>query len=176
MNTFKKITSLFLLAIATMIMSGCTASYNQSFLQDPESMKAGASVLIVTPENGSYGTEYYPTSGNDVVQILTKEMARYTTNISVIPTHVSIDQVHEDDLQDVDYVIIPEILHWEDRATGWSFRPDRIEVRFDIYDNQRQLINSVDIKGKSANVVWVQKAPNSLLPKPIRLLLRDLFN
>ncbi|MCF0221500.1 MAG: DUF4823 domain-containing protein [Fibrobacter sp.] len=98
------------------------------------------------------------------------------TNISVIPTTVTIDQIQDSDLERVDYVFIPEILHWEDRATGWSFRPDRIEVRFDIYNNQRQLINSVSIKGKSANVVWVQKAPNSLLPKPIRLLLKDLFN
>lgn len=175
MKNVKKMLILFIVTAVAMVISGCSASYHQDFLQDPQSMHDRARVLIVTPENGSYGTEYYPTSGNDVVQVLTKELRNYTTNISVIPRTVRIEQIYEEDLQNVDYIIIPEILHWEDRATGWSFRPDRIEVRFDIYDNQRQLVNSVSIKGKSANIVWVQKAPNSLLPKPIRRLLRELF-
>ncbi|MCI6438660.1 DUF4823 domain-containing protein [Fibrobacter sp.] len=72
-------------------------------------------------------------------------------------------------------MIIPQILHWEDRATGWSFVPDRIEVRFDIYNNQRQLIDSYLINGRSAYIVWVSKQPNSLLPKPIRAMLKELF-
>jgi hypothetical protein len=32
-----------------------------------------------------------------------------------------------------DYFVIPEILHWEDRATEWSGIPDKIEVKISIY-------------------------------------------
>ncbi|MCQ2103826.1 MAG: DUF4823 domain-containing protein [Fibrobacter sp.] len=175
MKNARKVVALLLLAALTFSLSGCTASYKQDFLQDPNYMSAQASVLIVTPKDGTYGEIYYETSGRDVVEALTKELRKYTTNVAVIPTNVSINDIADEDLQGFDYIFTPEILHWEDRLTGWSFRPDRIEVRFDIYNNQRQLTNSINIKGKSANIVWVSKAPKSLLPKPIRLMLQDLF-
>ena len=88
---------------------------------------------------------------------------------------VKIENIKDEDLQQNDYVFIPEILHWEDRLTGWSFRPDRIQVRFDIYNNQRELVNSYLITGRSAYVVWVSRQPNSLLKKPIRDMLKTFF-
>lgn len=166
---------LFFLAIAVTLMSGCTASYKQDFLKAQTAMNSQKRVLIVTPNNGTYGENYYETSGNDVAQILVRELKKYTTKTEVIPTHISIENIEDEKLQEYDYIFIPEILHWEDRLTGWSFRPDRIEVRFDIYDNKRNMVNTVNIKGKSANVVWVSKAPKSLLPKPIRRFLKELF-
>ena len=106
---------------------------------------------------------------------MSKELQRYTTSIKTVSAPTPVDQLPEEDVQSADYIIAPEILHWEDRATGWSMRPDRIEVRFDIYNSQRELIDSYLIKGRSAYIVWVSKQPNSLLPKPIRQMLTELL-
>jgi hypothetical protein len=48
------------------------------------------------------------------------------------------------------YYVDPEILHWEDRATEWSGRPDTIEIRISIYDStsEDELASAV-LKGKS---------------------------
>lgn len=159
--------------IALFLMSGCSASYKQDFMQGPNKMSLQKSVLIVTPKNGSYKDIPYETSGADVVQALAQELKHYSTSINIVPNQ-SIEDIGSE-IENYDYIIIPEILHWEDRLTGWSLRPDRIQVRFDIFDKQRQMINSVKVTGKSANIVWVSKTPKSLLPKPLRLVFTKLF-
>ena len=173
MNKF--IFLIFAIALA-MLTTGCTASYQHMTLNQPTNVLYPQSrFLLVTPVNGMYGNTVYPSSGFEVIQALTKELQHYTNAIATIPVPVTIEQIYPQDLAQTDYVIIPQILHWEDRATGWSFVPDRIEVRFDIYNNQRQLIDSYLINGRSAYIVWVSKQPNSLLPKPIRNMLKELF-
>lgn len=175
MQFLRKALILLTMVASAMIMSGCTASYNRDFLQEPSSMKTGSRILIVTPEDGKFEEDIYFDSAKELIQVLTKQLQHYTTNISFIPNTVTINDINDSQLQQFDYVIIPKILHWEDRATGWSFRPDRIKIHFDIFDNQRNSINSVDITGKSASLVWVQKTPKSLLPKPISKMLKELF-
>lgn len=171
----KKIIALLLVFSATILMSGCSASYQSEFLHPQATMQTQTKFLIVTPEIGRYGTIEYPTSGVDVVTALTNELKKYSQSISTIMSPVKIENIKDEDLQQNDYVFIPEILHWEDRLTGWSFRPDRIQVRFDIYNNQRELVNSYLITGRSAYVVWVSRQPNSLLKKPIRDMLKTFF-
>ena len=133
-------------------------------------------VLIVTPEPGRYATVEYPTSGIEVASALAQELKQYSPQISTIPTPVTIENITDGDLQKFDYIFIPQILHWEDRATGWSMKPDRIKIRFDIFNNQRQLVNSYLITGRSAYIVWISKTPDSLLRKPIRDMLKKFFN
>ena len=121
----------------------------------------------------SYIQSYFPPERSK--RILGRFHGLWANLIAALLGTVTIEQIYPQDLAQTDYVIIPQILHWEDRATGWSFVPDRIEVRFDIYNNQRQLIDSYLINGRSAYIVWVSKQPNSLLPKPIRAMLKELF-
>lgn len=172
----KKIIAALLILSAAILMSGCSASYQSEFLQPQAYMQAQTRIIIVTPEMGRYGTIDYPSSGIEVASALANEMKTYSQNITTINSPVKIQDITDEDLQQNDYVFIPQILHWEDRLTGWSFRPDRIKVRFDIYDNQRQLVNSYLITGRSAYVVWVSRQPNSLLKKPIRTMLKTFFN
>lgn len=49
-----------------------------------------------------------------------------------------------------DHYIIPEILHWEDRATEWSGKPDKIEIKVTIHEGQdSKELTSAIISGKS---------------------------
>lgn len=172
----KKTIAGLLFLLAAFLMSGCTASYQSEFLRPQASMQPQKRILIVTPPFGTFEDIDYPASGTEVATALAKEMEKYSQQISIIPTPVKITDLRDEDLQYNDYVFIPEILHWEDRATGWSFRPDRIEIRFDIYNSQRELVNSYLITGRSAYVVWVSRQPNSLLKEPIRDMLKTFFS
>ncbi|WP_295861096.1 DUF4823 domain-containing protein [uncultured Fibrobacter sp.] len=172
----KKVISILILLTATFLMSGCTASYKSEFMTPQSSMQDQTSILIVTPEPGRYATVEYPTSGIEVASALAQELKQYSPQISTIPTPVTIENITDGDLQKFDYIFIPQILHWEDRATGWSMKPDRIKIRFDIFNNQRQLVNSYLITGRSAYIVWISKTPDSLLRKPIRDMLKKFFN
>ena len=172
----KKIISILIVLTATFLMSGCTASYQSEFMTPQASMQDQTSILIVTPEFGRFEAAEYSTSGIEVASALAQELKQYSPQISTIPTPVTIENITDGDLQKFDYIFIPQILHWEDRATGWSMKPDRIKIRFDIFNNQRQLVNSYLITGRSAYIVWISKTPDSLLRKPIRDMLKKFFN
>ena len=48
------------------------------------------------------------------------------------------------------YYAVPDILHWEDRATEWSGIPDKIELKISIYDvTLGSEIASAVVSGKS---------------------------
>jgi hypothetical protein len=48
------------------------------------------------------------------------------------------------------YYVVPQILHWEDRATEWSGIPDKIEVKITVYNAEsNNRVASTIINGKS---------------------------
>lgn len=172
----KRFITALLILTATILISGCSASYQSEFLHPQTAMQSQARVLIVTPDIGRFESIEYPTSGNDVVRALTQELKDYCQWISTTPNTLRIEDISDENLQFIDYVFIPEILHWEDRLTNCSYRPDRIQIRFDIYDSQRQLVNVYLITGRSAYFVWMNRQPSSLLKKPIQDMLKTFFN
>lgn len=67
------------------------------------------------------------------------------------------------------YYVIPEILHWEDRATEWSGIPDRLEVKLSIFDGNKKELASTIITGKSKWATLGGDHPQDLLPEPLVL-------
>jgi len=51
---------------------------------------------------------------------------------------------------DSDFTIKPEILHWEDRATEWSGRPDRVSISLQTYDRHGRTVDASVIDAKSS--------------------------
>ena len=47
------------------------------------------------------------------------------------------------------YLIEPKILHWEDRATEWSGKADRVKVSLQLY-RSGSLIGSALVKAKAS--------------------------
>ena len=76
----------------------------------------------------------------------------------------------------VAYLIDPTILHWEDRNTEWSGRPDRISVKLAVFDvTTRQTLDSVVIDGTSKWATLGGDHPQDLLPGPIGSFVAQLY-
>ena len=70
----------------------------------------------------------------------------------------------------------PEILHWEDRATEWSGKSDRIEIQLVIYDavTRKELANS-SYTGTSKWATFGGDHPQDLLPEPTYQYVNGLY-
>ena len=78
---------------------------------------------------------------------------------------------------DFQYYVVPEILHWEERATEWSGLPDRIELQLSVYEfGMRDNIASTHILGKSKWATFGGDHPQDLLPKPINDFVSSLYS
>lgn len=74
------------------------------------------------------------------------------------------------------YYVKPVILHWEERATEWSGKPDVIEIQVVIYDtlSKKSIANS-SFKGASKWATFGGDHPQDLLPEPTEKYVKALY-
>lgn len=156
------------------LLSGCASTYKHSTLAEPSAkLERGKTVLIATPVNGSYEGKEYQNSGKMTASAVRSAFARFASSTTVLPECNDISCLGRDPSHD--YCVIPEILHWEDRATEWSGIPDRIEVKISIFDINRKVIASAIISGKSKWATFGGDHPQDLLPEPMNTYIESLY-
>lgn len=70
----------------------------------------------------------------------------------------------------------PIIVLWEDRATEWSGRPDRIVIRITILGvGSGQIVDASTIQGSSKWATLGGDHPQDLLPVPMRRYVAGLI-
>lgn len=166
-----------LLLFAIILLSGCASSYNQINLTQPETkLIAGKSVLIATPANGSYGGKEYSSSGKMTAIAVNAAFAKYSNKIKVSNDCQDFRCLKEKVTDSFDYYAIPEILHWEDRATEWSGIPDKIEVKLTVYESEseKELASTV-LSGKSKWATFGGDHPQDLLAEPLNKYVGTLY-
>nr|BFE90111.1 hypothetical protein GCM10020185_06470 [Pseudomonas brassicacearum subsp. brassicacearum] len=84
-------------------------------------------VTIATPVDGSYETTPYPASGDMTAAAVKTAFSYYTNRVTVMGACRELSCLRQN--RPSGYYVIPEILHWEERATEWSGLPDKIEVK-----------------------------------------------
>ena len=70
------------------------------------------------------------------------------------------------------YLIEPKILHWEDRATEWSGKADRVKVSLPLY-RSGSLVGSALVTANSSWWTFGGDHPEDLLDTPFEVLLRS---
>lgn len=165
------------LAIIVAMISGCASTYKQSDLTEPSAkLVKGKSVVIATPTNGSFGNKEYSASGKMTALAVRAAFARYSNAITVSADCKELKCLKGSEPSNYDYYAIPEILHWEDRATEWSGIPDRIEVKLSIYESQSwSEVASTLISGKSKWATFGGDHPQDLLPEPLKRYIESLY-
>ena len=81
----------------------------------------------------------------------------------------------DEEIKKYDYIVIPEILHWEDRATAWTGLPAKVRVSIEIYDSKRNLLKSAVLSGESTSVTLGSTDPSDLLEEPLSTFFESVF-
>jgi hypothetical protein len=76
----------------------------------------------------------------------------------------------------VDYFVVPEILHWEDRNTEWSGKKDTLEIKLSVFDAaDGTTLATTIISGKSKWATFGGDHPQDLLPEPVNRYVETLY-
>lgn len=148
----KPIALVLLLALVS-LMSGCTNTYKMVSLPlEAPTVKAGNplpilkigdQVVVSKPTDGQYGEKVYAGSGA-MVQLAVVGCLKANGLEAVAKTEANGHEFSAGKWQ-----VVPTILEWEDRATEWSGRPDRIKVELRTIDPTGQPRNATIISGAS---------------------------
>ncbi len=165
------------LLAAICFVSGCASTYEQTPLKTPtQQLQSGKSILIATPKNGFYENKEYPASGRMTALAIHAAFARYANNVAVSSECSNLDCLKNSQSAAVDYFVVPEILHWEDRNTEWSGKKDKLEIKVAVYDaaDGTELSNII-ISGESKWATFGGDHPQDLLPEPINQYVASLY-
>ncbi|MGF1776924.1 DUF4823 domain-containing protein [Vibrio nomapromontoriensis] len=166
--------------ISALALSGCadTHKLNVSEQSSTNKIASSSSVYIALSHDGIYGEKYYIGSGKMLSNIIRARVISQTNDVSVATTPESLRAaLATASEKHYDYLLYPTIMHWEDRATEWSGKPDKVEVKISTWDvSADQEVNSVIIEGKSGLGTFGGDHPQDLLPQPISEYLDTLFD
>ncbi len=143
-------------ALAVFSMVGCADTHTltrSSGSQNAVTLQGQASAYVAVPLDGRFEATLYGGSGAMTAQALASAKAG-----------------------GFGYLLYPEILHWEDRATEWSARPDVATVKLSVLSvSTGAVLDSAVIDGKSGLATFGGDHPQDLLPKPTGEYAASLF-
>jgi hypothetical protein len=166
--------------ISVLFVWGCAHKYERIYVGDApayQKLRSDGSVYILVPENGKYGTHTYPGSGTATALVIRAAFEKHVNRVQLSPEEESVELgLIKAKTQEFTYLVRPMILHWEERATEWLGKSDRVEVKIIVMDvKSGKIIDSVVIKGKSKWPAFGGDHPQDLLPEPIDRYVATLF-
>ncbi|MGM0517235.1 MAG: DUF4823 domain-containing protein [Pseudomonadota bacterium] len=164
-------------ALAAFVLTGCVGIYDQRVVTAPQTeLEEGASVAVARPADGHYGDTRYEGSGRAAAASVRAAFAAHSDRVEAFAICQSADCLRGHTGNDFDYYAVPRILHWEERATEWSGRPDRIRVKLSVYAaDRREPVASSIIIGESNLLTLGGDHPQDLLLEPITAYVDSLY-
>ena len=166
--------------IVVMLLCFCvTACAHMNITPVSESAKKldrAGKVLVVTGSDGRYGSITYTGTGNEFASLVLVEFAKYASAYEILPQMPLANAIGEAKAKDAKYVVMPEILFYEDRNTPMSGRRDQITVKVTVYivDDSSMVQSSMF----TANNQWatlVNNRPMVLINKPLAELVKNFY-
>ena len=164
---------------ALTLLVGCADTHQLVRQGNSNNIKLSASdsVYVAISRDGVYGDNVYKGSGATTSEILLASFAKRAEKVEEAQSYQSYDDsLNVARSEHFRYVVVPTILHWEDRATAWSGIPDRVEVKVSVVDvSTGKPVASAIISGKSGLATFGGDHPQDLLPKPVEEFVASLY-
>ena len=165
------------IGLIVVIVTGCASTYNYTDLHKIESMlDVNSGVLISVPKDGFYESRIYTNSGRMTANAFNAAFSKKVSIVDVIDSCHGENCLNSIDIQKYQYYVELNILHWEDRNTEWSGKPDRIEIQIVVFDTRtkQELVNS-SYTGKSKWGTMGGDHPQDLLQEPTAKYVNSLY-
>lgn len=164
--------------LAILTATGCkTTTVQPTVSALGTKLDRGSIIYVATPQDSSYGGKPYQGSGATVASAFDAALSRYADSVIVGERReLTSELVAIAKEKKCSYLFIPKIMHWEDRATEWSGKRDRMELFVRIIRVEDGVeLGSAEIKGKSAWASFGGDHPEDLVKAPVQEFVTGLF-
>jgi hypothetical protein len=170
---------LIALALAALVFGGCQSTYHErnASLDPLPLLRSDTRIYVGMPFDASDRKEVAFQSGKKAAEALYTAFSRNTKPVFISRGPESLSEALENARRfNAKYLVYPTIKLWEDRATEWSGRRDKVDFRVDVID-----------LATSRNVYWKEfeatgrfmtdggDTPADLLQQPVDQFAATLF-
>lgn len=165
-------------AIIVLLLSGCSSKYRTDAFEPPaQPLSSFASAYVTLAADGAFGSSRYSGSGRSTSQATAAAVSVHLNRVDMASNKESTDEaLRSAKAKGITYVFEPTILHWEDRATEWSGRPDRITIKIVVWDVETgKAVASTVARASSKWGTFGGDHPQDLLPHTMTTFVNRLF-
>jgi hypothetical protein len=162
---------------AAALLAGCTTTYKETPVAPSGTRLNGSGpVLVSRPDNGTFEGKVYSQSGQMTADAVRSAFARHSPAVTIVADCKDVVCLRTHAGSDSAYLVVPEIHHWEDRATEWSGIKDKLSVKISVYTrSDAQAVSTIVIDGKSKWLTFGGDHPQDMLPAPIERYVSLLY-
>jgi len=159
-------------------LAGCTSTHHIDRTASPDViLDSKGTAYVSTPQDGRFEQIVYPQSGYltavAVSRAFTPHLKRTVRGNLAVDRYSALKAARAGDYT---YLIQPEILHWEDRATEWSGLLDKIKVKISVINvASGKVLDVAQIVAQSKLATLGGDHPEHLLNEPIFEYADSLF-
>jgi hypothetical protein len=166
--------------ILALLVIGCANTYEMKSGGKPSPtlrLPQDVTFYIGHSNDGRFSHQVYKNSGMMTTQTIVRVLSGYARKVESADRYVSLkENLIAARIISADYLLQPTILHWEDRATEWSGKPDQITIRLEIFNVATgHSIDTTVISGKSKWATFGGDHPQDLLLEPLERYADILF-
>jgi hypothetical protein len=165
--------------LVLVLASGCTSTYSEKNVtnEPPPILRSNSRIYIAIPFDASFKKTVAQGSGKQTAEELHVVFLRYTKAVFLSRFPESLAEALESARKaSAEYLVYPEIIRWEDRATEWSGRRDQLQLKIDLIDlSTSRAVFSREI---TATGKWMSDggdSPRDLLGEPLQQYVNALF-
>lgn len=165
-------------AIIVFLISGCANKYKTDAFDPPaQPLSSSASAYVMLAADGAFGSSLYSGSGRSTSQATVAAVSAHLNRVDMASNKESRDEaLRSAKAKGINYVFEPTILHWEDRATEWSGRPDRITIKVVVWDVETGMVLASTVARASSKWgTFGGDHPQDLLPHTMTTFVNGLF-
>ena len=165
--------------LLTVSLMGCASKYRvDNYTAPANQLDKQSSFYVALPADGQYGAIKYPDSGAATAHAISSALLVHVDKVVVgtAPAETLDAALSQAKQRALSHVVVATILNWEERATEWSGKPDKITLKLAVYEAQSGKVISSTVT--SASSKWGTLGgdhPQDLLPEPIKGFVDPLF-
>lgn len=171
--------SLIALLAAFAFSTGCKSTYEEKDLTEtpPPILKSNSRIYVAIPFDATFKKEVMQGSGKQTAQAFQVAFTRYTRSVytSKFPESVG-DALEIARKGEMEYVLYPTIVRWEERATEFTGRRDRLTIKADLIDlSTSQVVFSREVEATGKWMTDGGDSPKDLLDQPAEQYANAVF-
>lgn len=159
--------------------TGCKSTYSdrQVSNQPVPLLRSNSRIYVGIPFDATFKKEVAHNSGKQVAEAIFNAFARNTRPVYISRSPENLGEALDSARRvNADYVVYPTITRWEDRATEWSGRRDKLQMRVDLIELETsQVVYAKEIEATGKLMTDGGDTPADLLQQPLDHYANDLF-
>lgn len=168
------------LLIISVFLVGCVHTYemNSGGAGTPQArVSKGAAFFVGVSENGRLQDRIYYDSGEMLTRAIVEALERHGAKVRAAKDPATVEEnLANARSKSAQYLIQPTIVHWEDRATEWSGKPDRVLIRLALLGVATgKTLDSTELSANSKWATFGGDHPQELLPELLRQYTDTIF-